>query len=96
MMFEDQIVILGERRYRVDTPWGVLPRGMALGQVSQLAVDSRGYVYVLQRAHPAVLVFAPDGRLSAAWDHLFVMDHGIAATRTTASSSSTDARSSTH
>ena len=28
MMFEHQIIILGSRHYRVDTPWGLLPRGM--------------------------------------------------------------------
>lgn len=79
-MFEEQIVVLGDRRYRVETPWGVLPRGMELGQVSQLAADSRGNVYLLQRAHPAVLVFEPTGALTAAWDHLRIMDgHGIAA-----------------
>jgi len=80
MMFEDQIVTLGSRLYRVDSPWGVLPRGMALGQVSQLTADSDGNVYLLQRAHPAVLVFDPDGILVDAWDHLRIMDgHGIAA-----------------
>lgn len=79
-MFEEQIVILGSRHYRVDTPWGVLPRGMQFGQVSQLTADSAGNVFVLQRAHPAILVFGPDGALIDAWDHLHILDgHGIAA-----------------
>ncbi len=77
MEMETQIVRLGERRYRVDTPWGELD-GMELGLVSQLAVDSKGNVYLLQRKHPSVLVFAPSGAMIAQWDHVRIMDgHGI-------------------
>lgn len=78
MTSEEQIVVLGRRRYRVDTPWGRLPPGMNLGLVSQLAADSSGRVYLLQRAFPAVLVFAPSGELEALWDHVRILDgHGI-------------------
>lgn len=77
-MTEDQIVVLGTRRYRVDTPWEKMPAGEHLGLVSQLGCDSNGRVYLLQRAFPAVLVFAPTGELEARWDHVHIMDgHGI-------------------
>jgi DNA-binding beta-propeller fold protein YncE len=75
---EEQIVILGRRGYRVETPWGRLPAGMSLGLVSQLAIDSTGRVYLLQRAFPSVLVFSAAGELEALWDHVRVFDgHGI-------------------
>lgn len=54
-------VCLGERRYRAERQWGRLPPGMGLGQVSQLALDSAGRVFVFQRAEPPVLVFEPSG-----------------------------------
>lgn len=77
MQPETQIVRLGDRRYKVDTPWGNLG-GIELGLVSQLAVDSKGKVYLLQRQHPSVLVFAPSGDLIASWHHVHIMDgHGI-------------------
>jgi DNA-binding beta-propeller fold protein YncE len=72
-----RIVCLGERTYRVDTPWGKLG-SIELGLVSQLAIDSKGNVYLLQRKHPSILVFAPSGDMLAAWDHVTIMDgHGI-------------------
>jgi peptidylglycine monooxygenase len=68
---------LGERTYRVDTPWGKLG-SVALGLVSQLAIDSKGNVYLLQRRHPSILVFNPSGELISAWDHVTIADgHGI-------------------
>jgi peptidylglycine monooxygenase len=75
---EEQIVILGQHRYRVETPWGRLPAGTSLGLVSQVAADSSGRVYLLQRAFPSVLVFSPSGQLEAMWEHVRIMDgHGI-------------------
>ncbi len=64
------IVALGERRYRVQRPWGDLPDG----PVTDVTVDSRGYVYVLLRwdpiadaKSPRVIELAPDGRRLASW-----------------------------
>lgn len=76
---EDQlIVVLADRRYRVERPWGVLPVGMQLRSVSQLAVDSRGRVYVLQRGNPPIFVFEPSGSLHATWGSDQIVDgHGI-------------------
>ena len=63
-------VRLGNRRYRVERPWGELPDGATLGQVSHVGVDSRDNVYVVLRrdavADPEprdpVVVFSPQGR----------------------------------
>jgi sugar lactone lactonase YvrE len=81
MPTEEQIVVLGTRRYRVDTPWGVLPSGHEFGLISQLAVDREANVYVLQRTHPAIAVFEPSGKFLRYWEHVHIMDgHGIAIT----------------
>jgi peptidylglycine monooxygenase len=72
-----RVVCLGERAYRVEAPWGKL-EGVELGLVSQIAVDSKGHVYLLQRKRPSVLVFDPFGNLIAAWEHVSITDgHGI-------------------
>jgi hypothetical protein len=75
----DLRVVLGELTYRVERPWGRLPEGVALGQISQLAVDSRRRVYVFQRAEPPVLVFQPSGAYRAGLATGLIDDaHGIA------------------
>jgi len=75
----DLEVVLGERRYRVERPWGRLPDGARLGQISQLAVDASGRVFVFRRGDPPVLVFGPDGGYLGAMAEGRVADaHGIA------------------
>jgi peptidylglycine monooxygenase len=78
-------VALGDRRWRVERPWGDLPEGL----VTAVAVDSRGHVYValradplLDAASPRIVVLDPDGRRIAAWGadliaepHLIAIDH---------------------
>ncbi|SED76645.1 6-bladed beta-propeller protein [Rhizobiales bacterium GAS191] len=59
----------GKRRYEVHRNWARLPKGMEFGPVSQLAVDGTGRVFVVQRAVPAVLVFAQDGAFEYDWHH---------------------------
>ena len=72
------VVVLGDRRYHVERPWGELPSDMEFGPISQLALDSAGRVYVFQRAEPPVLVFEPSGKFRAAWGRGCVADaHGI-------------------
>ncbi|HYF07304.1 MAG TPA: peptidase [Acetobacteraceae bacterium] len=65
-------VRLGETMYRVERPWGDVPRGA--GVPSDVACDAEGRVYVQLRqdpyvdaAGPAVVVLAPDGRRLDAW-----------------------------
>ena len=72
------IVALGDRRYRVERPWGQIPPGLALTSISQLAVDPQGRVYAFQRRDPPVVVFLPDGTFHAAWGEGRIADaHGI-------------------
>ena len=56
-------------QYVADQAWARLPPGQEFGLVSQLAVDRAGRVIVVQRAEPAVLIFAPNGSLEQAWHH---------------------------
>ena len=59
----------GRFSYVADQAWAGLPPGQEFGLVSQLAVDRAGRVIVVQRAEPAVLIFAPNGSLEQAWRH---------------------------
>ena len=79
MSSDELAVVLGDRRYRVERPWRRLPGSMTPGQISQLAVDSRGMVYVFQRGEPPVLIFAPSGALQGGLAEGRIADaHGIA------------------
>src|SRR5262245_52686857 len=74
----DLIVVLGERRYRVVRPWGVLTDRFGYGVVSHVAVDSAGNVYVYQRGEPPVVVFDPAGGFLRSWGSGQIDDpHGI-------------------
>ena len=81
MSSDDLAVVLGDRRYRVERPWGQWPGSMARSQISQLAVNSKGVVYVFQRGEPPVLAFAPSGALQGGLAEGRIADpHGIAIT----------------
>ena len=72
-------VVLGERRYRVERPWGRLPEDLTPGLISQLAVDSQGAVYVFQRGEPPVLAFEASGAFRGGLFAGRIADpHGIA------------------
>lgn len=72
-------VSLGPARYRVERPWGEIPRGP--GILSDVACDAEGRVYAQLRTDPAVdpdfpavVVLAPDGKRLAAWGGAEVAD----------------------
>ncbi len=74
------VVALGDRRYRVQRPWGQLPPG----RVTDVAADAGGRVLVLLRRDrcveppgPAVAVLGPDGRLLAAWGEEVADAHAL-------------------
>jgi hypothetical protein len=68
MSDEHYTVLLGDRRYAVHRKWARLPAGESFGFLSDLAVDSEGYLHVAQRGTDRpVLVFAGDGRLLGSW-----------------------------
>ncbi len=77
MARQSLVVSLGDRRYRVERPWGDLPSGL----VSDVACDGRGHVFVLLRHDsyvdpdaPAVVELAPDGARLAAWGAAEIAD----------------------
>jgi peptidylglycine monooxygenase len=81
MVRTELTVVLGERLYAVERPWGDLPAGMQLSYVSDVAVDAQGAVYVVQRSDPPVVVFEPNGAYRGGWGGELIADaHGIAAT----------------
>jgi DNA-binding beta-propeller fold protein YncE len=54
----------GASNYRMVRPWQKpSPRG-GVGVISQLALDSRGRVFVLQRTAPQLLIYRADGSLN--------------------------------
>lgn len=75
---DDLIVSLGPRRYRIERPWGRLPGHLRFRDISKLAVDSRGNLYVLQRSDPPLLVFDPAGDFLRSLGENEIADgHGI-------------------
>ncbi len=78
-MTQGLVVALGDRSFRVERPWGDLP--VTSGHVTDVAVDSRGRVFVLLRydplgegSGPSVVVLAPDGQRIDAWGEGLVAD----------------------
>jgi len=59
-------------------PGAEIPADITLGAVSGVACDSKDNLYVLQRAEPPVLCFAPDGKFLRSWGTgLIGKGHGI-------------------
>ncbi|MEO8005526.1 MAG: peptidyl-alpha-hydroxyglycine alpha-amidating lyase family protein [Betaproteobacteria bacterium] len=72
---------LGERRFRVERPWAILPPPLEFGWITDVAVDSVSRVYVLQRYDPLVdkmgpvmSVFDPQGKYLESWDSHLIKD----------------------
>lgn len=76
----------------IDESWPTIPEGAVFGQVSAVAADSHGHIFVLHRAgreweepfpaeaiaEPTVFMFSPGGALLAKWGAgAFVMPHGL-------------------
>ncbi len=68
----------GQSMYQMVRPWQQPSELGAVGTISQLAVDSRGHVAVLQRTAPHVLVYRRDGTLERTFDDpRLTTGHGI-------------------
>ena len=68
----------GQSDYRMVRPWQKpSPRGN-VGVISQLALDSRGRVFVLQRSAPQLLIYGPDGELDTVYENpKLTSGHGL-------------------
>jgi DNA-binding beta-propeller fold protein YncE len=72
------VVGLGDDLFSVIRPWGELPPGMQLHDVSDVAVDSSDCVYVYQRGDPPIVVFDASGAYLRSWGSGVIADaHGI-------------------
>jgi len=70
----------GTHCYSVTRHWGKLPKGLAFGPLSAVAVDSKDRVYVFHRADPPIFVFDPSGGyVGSLGSGLIREPHGIAA-----------------
>jgi DNA-binding beta-propeller fold protein YncE len=58
----DQFVVFGSQIYKVVRPFASWPSTLPIGIFSKGAVDSRGNLYVCQRADPPVIVFDREGK----------------------------------
>ncbi len=73
-------VILGGQLYEVERFFGQSAPGVEPAQISQIAVDSHGFVHVLRRGAPPISVYATDGAFAYAYGMGEIFDaHGIAA-----------------
>ena len=75
-MTEDRLVVaLGDRRYEVERRWCRVSGDEPLGFVSDLVVDSKGFVHVGHRGTESpVLVFDPSGAFVRSWGRGQVAD----------------------
>ena len=68
------VVVLGDRTYAVERPWGAVPERLRLGGVAGVAVDSGDRVYILQRRDPPILIFERDGSYLGSWGSGVIAD----------------------
>ncbi|MFT4268981.1 MAG: hypothetical protein QM586_17455 [Xenophilus sp.] len=73
------VVTDGTDRFAVMRPWQRPGAdGSDVQAISQLTLDSRGRVFVLQRTAPALRIYAPDGTLERSFHHpLLTSGHGL-------------------
>lgn len=81
-MAAESSVILGDRLYVASREFGNVPPDLGLSGLSNVAVDSRDQLYVLQRSDPPVVVLDSGGDYVRSWGTGTIRDgHGIYLTR---------------
>lgn len=81
-MDAESSVILGDRTYVARREFGNVPPEFGLSGLSNVAVDSRDQLYVLQRSDPPVVVLDSGGDYVGSWGTGTLRDgHGIYLTR---------------
>lgn len=74
------MIVLGDGDYCYEEvfDWPIIPEGLDLGEVVDIAVDSQDNVYLFSRNDYPVMVFDPDGALIQRWgEGFFMRPHGI-------------------
>lgn len=65
---------LGEKKYRVESDWAEGASRQYINNVSAVSSDEEGYIYVLQRSDPFMLVFNSNGKLVDQWSDVEIKD----------------------
>lgn len=61
-MTQEKYVAFGNQIYKVVKPFASWPREVKAESFSKCAVDSKGNLYICQRADPPIIVFDPNGK----------------------------------
>lgn len=69
----DKVFRLGDRRYKVDSGWADDAK-QYINNVSAVSSDKGGYIYLLQRSDPFMLIFNTDGKLVDQWSNKEITD----------------------
>ncbi len=69
-----KIFALGERRYKVIQNWPKDSPESCTQGATDVAVDRLGFVYLLRRADPFVVVFSPEGETADTWRNPEITD----------------------
>ena len=75
-MAEDNLVVaLGDRKYKIERRWCKPPDADPFGFISDLVVDSKGFVHIANRGTDSpVLVFDSSGAFVRSWGHGQIAD----------------------
>jgi len=65
---------LGDTFYSINRKWPKLPPGHSFAGISDVAADSDGNIFVLQRDRRFMLVFSQDGELTDCWENDGILD----------------------
>lgn len=70
----NQVFGLGNKKYKVDSEWVEDKATHYLRNITAVSNDDEGYVYVLQRSDPFMLIFSADGKMVNQWRNKEITD----------------------